>query len=187
MKGYLFLLCFLFLINVVYALEVGVSPPEIIFSDSEEESCQEIKIMSEDKRLFNVEDRWNTISNSRSPVFYTSTSKGAGVVLRYDKQVIVIEEEKFEVCLKSLEGGKKQGILIFESNGASLGVRIEVKSQVNSEKLGLGSITGGVIREDEGNDGKFKIKGVVLFLVLFDFLLFVVLLVLLFYLHRRKA
>ncbi|MDO8563747.1 MAG: hypothetical protein Q7R87_01945 [Nanoarchaeota archaeon] len=187
MKGYLFLLCFLFLINVVYALEIGVSPPELIFSDSVEESCQEIKIMSEDKRLFNLEDRWNTISNSRSPVFYTGNSDEAGVVVSYERQVVVSDGFKIvKVCLKSVEEGEKHGILIFESNGASLGVRIEVKSEINREIGRLIGITGSAVNND-GDNILFEGNSLVLYLLLFDFILFVVLISLFYMLNRRKT
>lgn len=175
------------MIGFVSGVEIGVSPPELIFSDSVVESCQEIKIMSEDKLLFNLEDKWNTISNSRSPVFYTSLSDEAGLIVSYERQVVVSDGFKIvKVCLKSVEEGKKQGILFFESNGASLGVRIQVKSEENKEIERLIGITGGVVNND-GDNIFFEGNRIVLYLLLFDLVLFVVLIYLLYILNRRKT
>ncbi|MEK6910943.1 MAG: hypothetical protein AABW82_04165 [Nanoarchaeota archaeon] len=187
MRLFVFLVAFLLMIGFVSGVEIGVSPPELIFSDSVGESCQEIKIMSEDKLLFNLEDKWNTISNSRSPVFYTGNSDEAGVVVSYERQVVVSDGFKIvKVCLKSVEEGKKHGILIFESNGASLGVRIQVKSEENKEIERLIGITGGVVNND-GDNIFFEGNRIVLYLLLFDLVLFVVLIYLLYMLNRRKT
>lgn len=182
----LFSFSFLLLINFVYALDIGVSPPEIIFSDSEEQKCQEIKIISEEKMLFSLEDKWNTISNSRNPLFYTSVREKAGVVLDYEKQVIVNGKEYIRICLKSLKSGKKQGLVILESNSASLGVRIEVRSELEREELSLEVITGNAIRGEEVKENNFDFSSVVLFLIFSDFFLLIVLLALIFHLNRKR-
>lgn len=187
MKLFIFLAVFLFVIGFASGVEVGVSPAELVFDDSEEESCKEVKLMSEDKRLFNLEDRWNTISKSRSPDFYRSNADQAGVVVNYERQVVVSDGlAMVKVCLKSVEKGNKHGILFFESNGVSLGVRIEVNGGENGESERLVGITGGAVNND-GDNILFEGNSLVLYLLLFDFVLFVVLLVLLFYLNRRKT
>lgn len=188
MKSFVFLAVFLLLINQVSGVEIGASPSELIFSDSKDESCKEIKLMSDDKRLFNLEDKWNTISNSRSPVFYTSKSDEAGVVLNYQKQVVVSDGLAIlKVCLKSVEKGKKQGILFFDSNGASLGVRIEVKSQENREIERKVGITGDVVNDNNEYYELIEDDKLVLYLLLFDFVLFAVLIYLFYLLNRKKS
>lgn len=187
MKSFVFLAIFLFFMSFVSSIDVGVSPPELVFSDSENEECKEVKVMSDDKRLFNLNDKWNTISNSRSPVFYTGESDEAGIVVSYEKQVVVNNGLSIvNVCLKNVEKGNKRGILFFDSNGASLGVRIEVKSRENKEINREIGITGNIVNNDEYKS-LFEGNRLVLYLILFDLMLFLVLIFLLFMLNRKKA
>ncbi len=184
MRLIVFLTVLPFMISFVSGIEIGVSPVELIFGDSEDENCQEIKLMSDDKRLFNLNDKWNTFSNSRSPVFYIENSGKAGVFVDYERQVIVSDGFKMvKVCLKSAKKGNKQGILFFDSNGASLGVRMAVKSKENREIQREIGITGGVVNDN----GLFsKDNKIIIYLGVFDIILLVILFTLVYFYKKRR-
>lgn len=192
MKLLIFILVLLlssFFISSVSGVEFGVSPDELTFDDNVDENCQNIKIISED-RTFEIEDKWNTISNSRSPVFYVDNAVNAGVVVRYPKEVIVNNPGKdVEICLKSVKKGSKHGLLIIESDSLSLGVRIEVKGIEIVKNSGNGSllnkITGEIVNDNAGNDFKSGFSLINLF-ILSDFVLFGVFLVLVYRYYGKK-
>jgi hypothetical protein len=179
------LVFYVFSFYFVSAVEVGVSPAELVFPDSESEECKEIKLMSNYKTLFNLNDKWNIISSSRNPVFYNVNADKVGIEIIYDRQIVVDNGyEMVDICLKSVKKGNKRGILFFESNSASLGVRIEVLSGKIAEKENIG-ITGSIV-ENLGNSVNESIdfKNFLFYLTGVNFIL---LFLLVFFLYRKRS
>ena len=135
---WLFLFAFLLLLLVESSsgLELGVSPPRIVFDLTENaERCAEIKLISSERTLFMVKDYWTNESRiSRNISDYSDIGREIGINAKYLSNVFIENSKNFEVCFLANNEGFYQGVLLFEPEGKNLVLGVWVLLEVSREE-----------------------------------------------------
>jgi len=177
MKLFILLVIFIFLISIVSANEIGISPGKIDFNGKAGEViCNNIELTTKDKETLTGRDRWSA-RDSRELGDYNSRADELGIEIDYIKTIEFKGSQNLEVCIRVLDSGVYYGALIYQVDSAGVGMWIKVNISGDENKKdnpGIVRITGNVINEN--NSGMFVFAfGEVLFLVIiFAVLIYVI-------------
>ena len=175
----LFVFMVFFFISLSCALELGISPPILIFEGhAGEKLCESVKIFSDrDNINLVVDDKW-TINKLpiRDLNFYNKNSKEIGITSFYSKRIFIEREYEGKICFLAREKGKYQGLLSFDTKDKSLGIGIWIIVNATNGKNSLSLITGKV--SSIGNETYQNFWSYSIFLLLFMFLLLIILFIL---------
>lgn len=136
MKIYIFLFLLLLLFPTINSLDIGVSPANLNFIVSPNEvACKRITLFSDEKISFYGEDRW-ALEDTKDLRKFNKNSADLNLVLTYQKEVNFKDKKNIQVCIKSLDSGNYNGILIFNTNqSASIGIWVSVNVKGEVKKI----------------------------------------------------
>ncbi|MDO8508993.1 MAG: hypothetical protein Q7S27_04895 [Nanoarchaeota archaeon] len=123
-KSCLLLIIGLFLITSCSGLELGVSPPEIVFSGKQGDTiCKEIKIFSDKSVNLVLNDSWSEKKLiSRNINDYNYNNKKFGITADYHKRAFVDGKYASIICLSGENSGRYYGLLKVNSENGNVGL-----------------------------------------------------------------
>ena len=135
MKCFFFCFFFIFLLTFVNAFSLEASPNEIyVDSFPNQKICKDILIdVSEESNII-IEDRWSEKGFvEKILVNHKLAAEELNVVLSYDKQFRISQQESFEVCFSAREVGFYHGIILIKGENAPAGVGVWVNLNVTKQ------------------------------------------------------
>ena len=177
MKLFIFVILLIFLISIVSANEVGISPGKIDFNGKAGDAlCKEITLFTKDKETLSGGDRWSA-KDSRELGDYNMRADDFGIEIDYIKSIEFKGSQNIEVCIRALESGVYYGALIYQVDSAGVGTWIKVNISGDENKKinpGIARITGNAINENNSGMFIFAIGEVLFLVVIFLVLIYVI-------------
>jgi len=177
----------IFLINLVSAVKIGISPPKIEFNSStNEKTCQKIFINTNYRQELIGNDRWTksllVYKNDISQ--YDKDAKDLGLKLEYAKKLTILDDLKkeIEVCLTAEKEGKYNGALFYNTENSIAGVGIWIFADISEEKNYISRINAKVV-EAFSNLRYEKTENMLIFLPVILFVFLIILLII----KRRRV
>ena len=183
MKKAILVLITLYLINLVCASSLGISPSSIEFyQKANEKACSKVTLFCSANSTLIGESKWSSKSNFEKDIrYYTLEADSLGITLKYPQDVEVNNKKEIEVCLVSEKEGKYEGALIYSIENKPAAVGTWIHADIQGKKPS-NKITGAFL--SNANMTISKTKAVIFTLTIF---LLLILLILLAILKRTKA
>lgn len=169
------------------ALEFGASPPSIVFNLNENErTCKSINIFSSVESIdIRLSDKWSSSKGVKEISKFNKNAENFGILMDYEAETELKGSKSLQICLNASKSGKYYGVLLFDVLDGDIAVGVWITANVAAEKKSV--LTGFVseeglsfIPESIGNSGKITL------ILLFNALLFGLLLFLLIRAKREK-
>ena len=183
LRIFLFVFIGLFFINFSCALELGISPPILVFEGhAGEKLCEKIVIFSDRNDIsLVVDDKWTKSKIlTRDISLYNKNSEELGITSIYSKRIFVENKYEERICFLAKENGRYQGLLSFDTKDKNLGIGVWVIVNASNDENHLSLITGKVSAVGNGIYEDFGSYSIFLLVLMF------LLLIALFVLIRRK-
>ncbi|MBS3085414.1 hypothetical protein J4225_01895 [Candidatus Pacearchaeota archaeon] len=166
-------------LNIVSAVQIGISPPQIEFEGkTEEKICRTITLFSEQEEKFIGIDKWVIEKNFVKDINkYNTTSSALGINFYYPKELIVKEKSEIKVCIEGVDSGDYYGAIIYSTNkSVAIGSWISLKVYGSKKNLQNKTketifITSRTIEENNGDKKLFLYLNSVLTIILAYFLI----------------
>lgn len=143
---FIFLLSIFISLSFCSALNFGISPGIIKFSEKQNEvSCQNFTIIGENANVFNGNIKWND-KDSKDISDYTLSSEKLNINATIPSE---IKSGKYQICISSEKAGNYYGALMYKLNNSSYGIGtwIELKVEGDNPIQNILSLTGDTIKE----------------------------------------
>ena len=163
-----------------HAVKIGVSPGSLEFKGREgNEICNKIMVYSDKEENIALDLKWSE-KESKKINDYNVESKDLGINEEFEKEFVLYESGKKEICLNFNKQGVYNGLLIIMPKGMSAGVGVWIKAVIlkgssdNYVRQGVSwnEIQDGIISFRNDNLNEQKIAGL---LILVNFELFLML------------
>lgn len=154
----LFLINTLFLISLVSAAKLGVSPSAIEFNGSiNEKICNKIILFSSNETIIG-EDKWSLNKEFVKDINeYNHIAEDLGIKIGYLKEIKVDAKKEIEVCLTAKNIGKYYGLLSLRTKNKPAGIGIWMSVLIdNNPNINSNKLTGSVIDDKTINQDKIK-------------------------------
>jgi len=169
MKFLLILIIILFLVSLVSATKLGISPGNLIFNGSiNEKICRNITINTDYKGILIGESKWiKEVKEKKDIKDYNLNQEDLGINLDYPTEINISENnEIISVCITANKIGKYNGAIIYKTNGgyAGVGSWIEIDIKNNNKTSGSIPITGffsGIKQNNEINSNLSLVSSIV--------------------------
>ncbi len=123
----------LFLIGLLSAAKIGISPSEIFFSGNiNEKICRSITVYSDSSGSLLGNSRWNFI-DTRDIKDYNIEDEELGIKLDYPNLIKINKNKTVEICLTAIMPGKYYGALIYYTETKYAGVGIWISADIKGE------------------------------------------------------
>ncbi len=180
MKKILFIFCLIFFIGIKNISGIAVYPQQINFLVHEGEfSCENVTILSYGNIVLN--DKWAKKNlNTKDILLHIFPKASLNLYLDYPKEIFVFDKEKVEVCFSGNSPGVYHGVFLAREENSNEGVGIWINATIlkSNKNNNLLSSTGMSILEDSSSNPSFLLS--------FSGILLTMLLVLLFFISKRK-
>ena len=183
MKFLLILIAILFLVNLISATKLGISPGNLIFNGSvNEKICKNLTINTDYQGDIIGESKWiEKIKEKRDIKDYNLNANNLNLNIEFPERINITKNIwEIEVCITAKKPGRYNGAILYKTADSYAGVGSWIEVDINkneNQTFESASITGFFSRINGNNEMKNNLSLVLLVMFIMLLIMFSVLLV----------